>query len=94
MILGTQILLVIVSFFFGVLFELIHSICYKIIYCKKIVVKVFLTFLLILLQSLLYFYILLKINNGIIHIYGIISILVGILSFYYLKLLFYKKYKK
>ena len=79
--LGTQILLVIVSFFFGVLFELIHSLCYKIIYCKKIVIKVFFTFLL-------------KINNGIIHIYGIISLLVGILSFYYLKLLFYKKYKK
>ena len=92
--LETQILLVVFSFFFGMLFELIHSISYKIIYCKKRVIKVLFTFILILLQSLLYFYILLKINNGIIHIYGIISLLIGILSFYYLKLLFYKKHKK
>lgn len=89
-----QILLVIISFLFGIFFEFIHTISYKIIYCKKIFIRVIFTFILIFLQSLLYFYVLLKVNNGIIHIYGIISLLVGMISFYYMKLLFYKKRKK
>lgn len=92
--LQVQLSLVVFSFSFGLFFELIHTISYKIIYCKKIFIKLLFTFILVLLQALLYFYILLKINNGIIHIYGIISLLVGIVSFYYLKMLFYKKSKK
>lgn len=92
--LKTQLILIIISFCFGFLFELFHSINYKLIYCKKKIIRFLFTFLLILAQALLYFYALLKINNGIIHIYGIISLLIGMVSFYYFKLLFYKKYKK
>ena len=93
----SQILVIIVSFFFGIFFELLHTINYKIIYNKKKVMKVVFTFLLIFIQSLLYFYLLLKINNGIIHLYGILSILVGMITFYYVKKLlnrFYKDKKK
>lgn len=92
--LNSQILVIITSFFFGFFFEMLHIINYKIIYSRKIIIKILFTFLLIFIQSLLYFYILLKINNGIIHIYGLISILLGMISFYYLKKLFYKLRKK
>lgn len=95
--LHSQILVIIVSFFFGIFFELLQTINYKIIYNKKKVMKVVFTFLLIFIQSLLYFYLLLKINNGIIHLYGILSILVGMITFYYVKKLlnrFYKNKKK
>lgn len=95
--LHSQILVIIVSFFFGIFFELLHTINYKMIYNKKKIVRVLFTFLLIFIQALLYFYLLLKVNNGIIHIYGILSILGGMITFYYVKKLlniFYKDRKK
>lgn len=78
-----QLLVIIVSFFFGILFELLNNINYKIIHHDKKIIKVIYTFLLILLESILYFYILLKINNGIIHIYGILAIIFGILVIHF-----------
>ena len=93
----SQILVIVVSFFFGIFFELIHSISYKFIYNKKKLIKLIFTFFITFIESLLYFYLLLKINNGIIHIYGVISILIGMLVFYYVKnkvKLFYKYKKK
>lgn len=80
-------------FFFGIFFEMLNIINYKIIYNHKKIIKILFTFLIIFIQSLLYFYLLLKINNGIIHIYGIFSILVGMISFYYLQKIIKKFYK-
>lgn len=95
--LHSQILVIIVSFFFGIFFEIFHCINYKLIYNKRKIVKILFTFLLVFIQSLIYFYLLTKINNGIIHLYGILSIVVGILLFYFLKKTvstFYKKHKR
>lgn len=95
--LHSQILVIIVSFFFGIFFEIFHCINYKLIYNKRKIVKILFTFLLVFIQSIIYFYLLTKINNGIIHLYGILSIVVGILLIYFLKktvCTFYKKHKR
>lgn len=92
--LHSQILVIITSFFFGIFFEIFQFINYKLIYNKRKILKILFTFLLVFVQSLFYFYLLIQINNGIIHLYGILSVIVGILLCYFLKNLFYKKYKK
>lgn len=72
-----QIISLIVSFLYGIFFSFLLNINYKIIYNNKIIIKIIGTFLFIIFNSLLYFYLLLKINNGIVHIYLLLSLLVG-----------------
>ena len=92
--LNTQIILIVVSFFFGVFFDLSLSLCQKIIYSNKLIFKYIFTFIIILIQVLLYFYLILKINNGIIHIYGLLSILGGMIFLHYLKKRVFYLHKK
>ena len=91
--LETQILLIVSSFFFGFFLEIIFNLNYKIIYYKNKIIKIIFTFIISFMLSLIYFYILLKINNGIIHISGILSLILGIITLHYLKS-FYKRNKK
>lgn len=72
-----QIISLIVSFIYGIFFSKLLKINYKIIYNNKKSIKIIGTFIFIIVNSLLYFYILLKINNGIIHIYLFLSLLFG-----------------
>lgn len=72
-----QIKTIIVSILFGIYFSFFLSINYKIIYHKKEIIKIFFTPILVLLNALLYFYLIQKINNGIFHIYEILCIIVG-----------------
>jgi len=79
MILKTQILLLFFSFVFGAFFSFFLNINYKFIYGEKRILKVLVTFSFVIVNVLLYFIILEKINNGIIHPYGIICIIFGFL---------------
>ena len=72
-----QIISLIISFIFGILFNFLLKINYKIIYNESKIVQIGGTFLYVIASSLLYFYILLKVNNGIVHIYCLLSILLG-----------------
>ena len=72
-----QIISLIISFIYGILFSKLLKINYKIIYNNKKIIKIIGTFIFIIVSSLLYFYILLKINNGMIHIYLFLSLLFG-----------------
>lgn len=72
-----QIISLIVSFLYGIFFSFLLNINYKIIYNNSKLIKIIGTFIFIIANSLLYFYILLKINNGIVHIYLLLSLLMG-----------------
>lgn len=73
----------IVSLFFSFVFGIIFSICtnlnYRFLFTKNIYCKIIITFIYILDFTLLYFILLQKINNGIIHIYFFLMIGIGYL---------------
>lgn len=60
---------------------------YKLLYTGKMLYKIIISFLFVMFISLLYFYGLLKINNGIIHIYFLIVMFTG----YMLSFVIYRK---
>lgn len=77
MVLGTQIKLVIFSFIYGAFFAFLIDISYKLLNNPKIIKKILFITVFIVLNILLYFYILLKINNGILHYYSFLCIVLG-----------------
>ena len=77
MTLKTQVISLVVSFLYGIFFSIFLNINYKIIYNNKKIYQIGGTFIFILLNVLLYFLIIKKINNGVIHIYCIMSIIFG-----------------
>ena len=77
MALKIQIYSFLVSFFYGIFFYFMLEINSRFIYSSNKVIKVIFSFLFILFNALLYFMILLKVNNGYIHIYFFLCILVG-----------------
>jgi len=79
MILKIQILSLIYSFFFGVIFFLLLEVNYRFLYEGKLVYRIIISFLFVIIISLGYFLGLLKINNGIIHIYFLLSLFTGYL---------------
>ena len=87
MILKTQILSLLFSFGYGNLVFWLLELNYKLLYDGKIVYRIITSFLFVIFVSLLYFICLLKINNGIIHIYFFIVLLTG----YMLSFVIYKK---
>ena len=82
MILKIQIFSLIYSFLYGIFIFFLLEVNYKLLYTGKIIYRVIISFLFVMFISLLYFYGLLKINNGIIHIYFLIVMFTGyMLSF-------------
>ena len=77
--LKVQILSLIVSFIYGVFFNILLNINYKIIYNENKFIQITGSFLFVIANSLLYFYILLKVNNGVVHIYCLLMLLLGYL---------------
>lgn len=75
----TQIKLAIFSFLFGIFFGLMLDINSKYINSKRKVYKIIFTIFFMLFHVLLYFWVLQKINSGILHYYSFICILIGIL---------------
>lgn len=74
-----QIISFIYSFLYGIFFSFFLDLSTNIIYNEKKYIKVLGTLFIIIFNSFLYFIILMKINNGIIHIYLFFSIILGIL---------------
>ena len=69
----------IITFLFSILFELLFSSLIDIFYNKKKLFNTIIVFLITVLSSLAYFFVLLKLNNAIIHPYYIIAFVVGFL---------------
>ena len=80
MTLKVQIISLFFSFLYGMFFSFLLSLTYKIIYNNNKIIRVLSSFFFIIFNSLFYFYILLKINNGIIHIYLFFSLIIGYIT--------------
>lgn len=87
MILRIQIYSLLFSFFYGIFVFFLLELNYKLLYTGKMLYKIIISFLFVMFISLLYFYGLLKINNGIIHIYFLFSLFTG----YMLSFVIYRK---
>ena len=72
-----QILSLVVSFLYGIFFYIILEVNYRFLTSSSKIIKVLSSLLFVLFHALLYFIILLYINNGYIHLYFLICILVG-----------------
>ena len=94
MILKTQIITLIFSFIFGMYFSLFISINRKFIYDLKRIYRIPITFICIIANSLIYFLILEKLNYGVIHIYLLLALVLGLICEHYLEILIEMKRKK
>jgi len=76
----TQIKLVLFSFLFGVFFSFMLDVNCKYINSKRKIYSIIFTVFFMLFHVLLYFWILQKINCGILHYYSFLCILLGVLA--------------
>ncbi len=83
--LSVQIPSLLISFIYGIIIYYIINFLYSFICSKKVVLRFTLSFLLILFLGLIYFLILLRVNNGIIHIYFYLLLLGGYITVFILK---------
>lgn len=88
--LKVQLLSLTFSFVYGVLFSFLVNVNYRFLFAKKRVVQIIMTFLFLLDMALLYFLILRYLNEGIIHIYFFLMILVG----FYVTFPFSRRFRK
>lgn len=86
-----QFLSFIVSFVFGFFLNILINFFSNLIYSKNIYLKIFSTIVFCLINSMLYFWILLKINYGYVHIYFLLLLLLGMFMCKVLKKLIVKK---
>ena len=91
MILKIQIYSILYSFLYGMNFYALLEVNYKIIYESKLFIKIIYSLLFLLVNTLLYFIILIRINNGIVHIYFLLSIILGYILDYFIMLKLFKK---
>ncbi|NLL45024.1 MAG: hypothetical protein GX247_05110 [Mollicutes bacterium] len=89
-----QILMLGYSFLYGIFFSFSGRLNHKLIYNEKKIIKVIFTFLFLLVNILLYFYFLIKINYGIIHFYSFLAIILGFILENHLVRLVANKRKK
>ena len=75
------------TFLFGLYLAFFFNLLYRILFTKHILINIFTNFFFVFLNSILYFYFLFKVNNGIIHLYLLFTF---ILSFFLYNLLFKK----
>ena len=91
MILKIQIYSILYSFLYGMIFYALLEVNYKIIYESRLFIKIIYSLLFLLVNTLLYFIILIKINNGIVHIYFLLSIILGYILAYFIMIKLFKK---
>lgn len=84
----------IVSFIYGIIFCLLSIFNKYILINKNILINFIITLIFIIDIVLLYIFIMYKINNGIIHPFFIITVLLGFITCYKLKCKIYVKLKK
>lgn len=75
--LNIQIKTLLFSFLFGIFFSVFLNINYKLIYNNKKFYRIITSFIFVMINVIIYFIILRKINNGILHIYSIFMIILG-----------------
>ena len=75
--LNIQINTLLFSFLFGIFFSIFLNINYKFIYNNKKIYRIITSFIFVMINVIIYFIILEKINNGILHIYSIFMIIIG-----------------
>lgn len=92
--LNIQIKLIIFSLIYGFLFSIFLDVLYPIIKKQKRIIKIFLSFLLVMLMAVIYFIAIDKIGYVIFHIYSIFAIIVGFVAYDIMIILIAKKYKK
>ena len=90
MVLSVQVISLLVSFLYGIFFYLTLELNFRFIYCSNLFIRIVISFLFVLFHSLLYFLILMRINNGYIHIYFLLCIILG----YLMCKVVYKKFVK
>lgn len=90
MLLSIQIKSLLFSFIYGIFFFIMLEINYKFIYNDKIIIKMLFTFIFVFFHTLLYFICLIYINNGIVHVYFLLMILVGFIISFLLYRRFFK----
>ena len=87
MILKIQIYSVLYSFLFGIYFSYILKLFKKYIYNNNIIIKTVSNLVIVIINSFIYFIGINKINNGILHPYTFITLILG---FYFIDII-YKK---
>lgn len=75
--LHTQIVTLVASFLYGILFSFLVSVNYKYLYQKNMIVRIIFTLSFVFVNVLVYFIILKKINQAILHPYSLGMIFVG-----------------
>lgn len=75
-----QIVSIIFSFVFGVVFSCITNFNYKFLFSKNKIFSIIYTSIFVLIMSLIYFFLIKKINNGIINIYFLLFICLGFIT--------------
>ena len=83
----TQIQVLSYSFLFGLYFSFTFNLLYKVLFTKYLILNIITNLIYFFGNSFLYFYLLYKINNGIIHIYLLFTFLI---SFFLYNRLFIK----
>ena len=92
--LHTQVYLILYSFIYGFILSILLDINYKYLYKKTLFIKYIISFLFAINASFIYFFFLQKINNGIIHIYSFLWIIIGFILSHFTITYLDKRYKK
>ena len=92
--LNIQIYSLLFSFLYGIILYILLEINYRFLFEGKIIYRIIISFLFVMVLSLVYFLVLLKINNGVLHLYFFLSMFTGyLLSFVIYKKLIVKRKK-
>lgn len=89
-----QISSIIISFIFGICFFFGIHLISRLLMHKKNVLNFIIYFLVIIFSSIIYFFILKKINYGVVHVYFFLSVFTGYILSYFLNCKFIVKLKK
>ena len=92
--LNIQVYLILYSFIYGFIFSILLDINYKYLLNKYILTNFIISFMFSINSVLLYFILLKKINNGILHIYSFIMIVLGFLVSHFTFSIIENKIKK
>lgn len=79
MVLDVQVISLLVSFLYGIFFCLTLELNYKFIYSSNLFVRIIYSLVFVIFHTLLYFLILMRINNGYVHVYFLFCIMLGYL---------------
>ncbi len=72
-----QIISLLFSFVFGIIFSLLVNINYRLLFSKSRVFQIIMTLVFVINCALIYFFLLKFINNGVVHPYFYLMVLIG-----------------